>query len=138
MTTESGTLFRDAAWAILYIHALVVGFNVFWLVAIPIGAWQGWAFVRNFWWRIAHLASLAIVAGQIAAGQLCFLTVIQNSLLNRAGNPQPPSLFNRLMISMIYWPLPDWAFLPLYVLGFACTVLFWFFFPPRPRHSRSS
>ena len=123
-------LYRDAAWATLYIHALIVLFNVFWLIVIPVGAWLGWAFVRNFWWRAAHLASLAVVAAQVAAGRLCFLTIIQNSLLNRAGNPEPPSWFNRLIMSLIYWPLPDWVFLPLYVLGFVSTLLFWIVFPP--------
>ncbi len=138
MLPDQQTLFRDAAWATLYVHALIVLFNVFWLIAIPLGAWQGWAFVRNYWWRIAHLVSLAIVAAQVIAGRLCFLTIVQNALFSRAGSSLPPSLFNRIILSLIYWPLPDWVFLPLYVLAFAFTATLWFAVAPvRPHPQRS-
>ncbi len=135
MLSDQEFVFRTAAWATLYVHASIVLFNVFWLVAIPLGVWQGWTFIRNFWWRIAHLVSLAIVAAQVIAGRLCFLTIIQDSLFSRAGNPQKPSLFNRLIMSLIYWPLPDWVFLPLYVLAFVVAAIFWFAVPPARPHA---
>ncbi len=81
MLSDQEFVFRTAAWATLYVHASIVLFNVFWLVAIPLGVWQGWTFIRNFWWRIAHLVSLAIVAAQVIAGRLCFLTTIQELAL---------------------------------------------------------
>ena len=38
----------DIAEAILWFHVVVIAFNVFGLVAIPLGAWSGWKFVRVF------------------------------------------------------------------------------------------
>ena len=37
--------------AVLLLHLGIVLFNVFGLIAIPLGAWRGWDFVRVFWWR---------------------------------------------------------------------------------------
>lgn len=68
--------FRTAALAVLYFHFAVVVFNLFWLVIVPIGAWQEWPFVRNYWWRAVHLLALVLVAIQAALGRLCFLTTI--------------------------------------------------------------
>ena len=129
---ESPAALRTTALAILYFHFAVVLFNVFWLVAIPIGAWLGWRFVRNYWWRIAHLAALILVAAQAVAGRLCFLTIIQNYLQGRAGGEMgAPSLLTRIVTHAIYWPLPDWAFAPLYVLALVFAASLWIFVPPR-------
>jgi len=127
-----------AALAVLYFHFAVVLFNVFWLVAVPFGAWFGWQFVRSFGWRISHLAALVIVAGQAAAGRLCFLTIFQNELQAASGGAAPPSLLTRIVINVIYWPLPDWVFAPLYVLALAFAAFLWFAVPPRrPRRIRT-
>lgn len=122
-----------AALAVLYFHFTVVVFNVFWLVAVPLGAWLGWEFVRSFGWRIVHLATMVIVAGQAAAGRLCFLTIFQNDLQSASGGATPPSLLTRLVFNAIYWPLPDWVFAPLYVLALAFTAFLWFAVPPHRR-----
>ena len=58
----------DIAEAILWFHVVVIAFNVFGLVAIPLGAWSSWKFVRVFWWRALHLALLGIVALQAVLG----------------------------------------------------------------------
>ena len=120
--------------AVLYFHVAVVVFNVFWLVAVPVGAWFGWSFIRSFRWRIIHLAVLVIVAVQAAAGRLCFLTIFQNEFQAASGTNARPSLLTRIAMNAIYWPLPGWVFAPLYVLGFAFAVFLWFAVPPRRRY----
>jgi len=75
----------DVAEAILWFHVVVIAFNVCGLVAIPLGAWSGWRFVRVFWWRALHLALLGIVALQAVLGQACFLTIWESDFLRRAG-----------------------------------------------------
>jgi hypothetical protein len=75
----------DIAEAILWFHVVVIAFNVFGLVAIPLGAWSGWKFVRVFWWRALHLGLLGIVALQAVLGQACFLTIWESDFLRRAG-----------------------------------------------------
>ncbi|HEV2583307.1 MAG TPA: DUF2784 family protein, partial [Ktedonobacteraceae bacterium] len=52
------------ATAILAVHLGVVLFNVGGLVLVPLGAWLGWRWVRNFWLRVLHVLSLAVVAAQ--------------------------------------------------------------------------
>jgi hypothetical protein len=123
-----------AALAVLYFHFAVVLFNVFWLVAVPLGAWFGWSFVRSFRWRILHLAALVVVAAQAAAGRLCFLTILQNNLQTASGGATPPSFATRIVMDAIYWPLPDWVFAPLYVLALAFAAFLWFVVPPRRPH----
>jgi hypothetical protein len=61
--------------AVLRLHVIVVLFNVFGLVVVPIGAWRGREFVRVFWFRALHLAMLAVVAIQAVCGRACFLTL---------------------------------------------------------------
>ena len=129
--------YETAALAVLYFHFAVVVFNVFWLAAVPLGAWLGWPFVRNYWWRAAHIAALILVAAQAVAGRLCFLTILQDYLQGRAGDVSPPSLITRIVMRAIYWPLPDWVFAPLYVLALVLAALLWICVPPRRAHQQA-
>jgi hypothetical protein len=49
------------AEAVLALHVGVILFNLFGLVAIPLGGWRGWRFVRGVWWRALHLAAMSAV-----------------------------------------------------------------------------
>ena len=127
----SATLLRAAASAVLYVHFAVVLFNLFFMVAVPLGAWLGWAIVRNFWWRAAHLLSLFIVAIQAAAGRFCFLTIWQNALGGAGGGVQEePSIVDRIITRAVFWPLPMWAFVILYAAALFYTIALWWIVPP--------
>jgi hypothetical protein len=117
--------------AVLAIHLVVIAFNVFGLVAIPLGAWRGWAWVRIRWWRVLHLASLAVVALQAAFGRACFLTLWQSGLTGGAEQP----LIMRWVNSVIYWPLPMWVFTAAYVAIFAYVLGLWIWVRPRVRRA---
>lgn len=116
------------AQAILAIHLGVIAFNVLGLIAIPLGAGFGWRWVRVRWWRLAHLASWAIVAVQAALGRACFLTIWQDQLTDAAA--QPP-LIERWVERAVYWPLPIWAFAAIYLAMFAAVVVMWWRVPAR-------
>jgi len=119
------------AVAVLALHVCVILFNIFGLVAIPLGAWRGWQFVRIAWWRWLHLASLAAVAVQALAGRACFLTLLQDSLMGRGG--REPPLIMRWIDRMVFWPLPLWFFAALYVLVWCFALaLLWAVPPARP------
>jgi hypothetical protein len=107
------------AAAVLALHVLVIGFNLFGVVAAPLGARLGWGFVHVAWWRLLHLASMAVVAVQALAGRACFLTIWQDAL--EGGGTEAPLLM-RLVNRLVYWPLPIWAFTVLYVAVFAYTL----------------
>ena len=119
------------AQAVLAAHLVVIAFNVFGLVAIPLGGWLGWAWVQVRWWRWLHLASMAVVAVQAAAGQACFLTIWQARLSGSAGAPAP--LIMGMVNRLIFWPLPLWAFAVAYGVLLAYVLALLKLVPPRPR-----
>lgn len=101
---------------VLAVHLAVIAFNLFGLVAIPLGAWRGWHFVRYPAWRILHIASLGITALQAALGQACFLTLWQAVLSKDRASPEP--LIMHWVNRLIFWPLPEWAFVVIYLATF--------------------
>lgn len=119
------------AEAILIAHLAIVGFNIFGLVAVPIGKWLGWAFVRGFRWRLVHLLSLAAVAFQAALGRACFLTLWESDLTAEASGNAPMPLVASWLNSVLYWPLPLWVFAMTYALVFLYALMLWWWVPPR-------
>ena len=117
-----------AAISVLALHLAIIAFNVAGCVLIPIGAWRRWPWVREFWWRLAHLLSLALVALQALMGRACFLTIWQGDA-SGASHVQPmiAGWINRL----IYWPLPLWVFAVAYAAVFAYVIALWIFVRPR-------
>jgi len=119
---------------ILAAHAVIILFNVFGLVAIPMGGIYHLRFVREPVWRIAHILSLGAVAVQAAMGRACFLTIWQDALTDGSQENQP--LIARSVDALIYWPIPIWVFAVGYVLIFAYALsLLWLVPLRRLRHS---
>ncbi|MGH8214574.1 MAG: DUF2784 domain-containing protein [Rhodanobacteraceae bacterium] len=116
-----------AALSILILHFAIIAFNVAGCVLIPVGAWRRWCWVRNFWFRVAHVASLAVVAVQAVLGRVCFLTVWQADA-SGASHVQP--LIAGWIDRMIYWPLPLWVFEVGYVVVFAYVIALWVWVRP--------
>lgn len=114
---------------VLAAHLLVIAFNVAGLVLIPLGARLGWTWVRLRWLRALHLASLAVVAAQVALGRACFLTLWQDRL---TGNSHADPMIVRWVNSVIYWPLPLWVFTAAYLAVLAYVVALWWWVRPRP------
>lgn len=119
-----------AALAILLVHFAIIAFNVAGCVLVPIGAWRGWRWVREFWWRLAHLLSFAVVALQAVLGRACFLTIWQGDL---AGRVHAPPLIATWINHIIYWPLPLWVFAVAYVVIFVYVIALWLWVRPRRR-----
>ncbi len=74
-----------AADAVVFVHAAYVGFVVLGLVAILIGRMFGWKWIRNFWFRAAHLVMIGVVVVESLFGITCPLTTWENSLRRAAG-----------------------------------------------------
>ncbi|HEV2363272.1 MAG TPA: DUF2784 domain-containing protein [Caulobacteraceae bacterium] len=125
-----GLIHPLAAEAVLTIHVAIIAFNVFGLFAIPLGASCGWSFVHAPLWRLAHLASMAIVALQALAGRACFLTLWQQAL---TGTRQEGPLIMRWVNALVFWPLPAWAFTAAYLAIFLYVLALFFLVPPRWR-----
>jgi Protein of Unknown function (DUF2784) len=119
------------AETILAAHVAIIAFNVFGLVAVPLGAMFGWRFIRIRWWRLLHIAALAAVAAQALLGRACFLTLWQAELSAAARPPLP--LIVGWVNRLIYWPLPLWVFAALYAAVFVFALALLWLVPPRHR-----
>ena len=73
------SVFGLLADGVLVAHALFIAFVVFGQVLILLGLLLGWRWVRNFRFRIAHLAAIGIVVVQAWIGVLCPLTILENA-----------------------------------------------------------
>lgn len=122
-----------AATLILLIHLGIVAFNVFGLVIIPVGGWLRWDFVRGFWWRFAHVLSLAVVALQAVLGRSCFLTIWESALRAGSDAAEPTPMIATWINGVLYWPLPLWVFAAGYVGVLLYVLMLWRWVPPRIR-----
>ncbi|HEV2303495.1 MAG TPA: DUF2784 domain-containing protein [Stellaceae bacterium] len=113
---------------VLAFHVAVILFNLFGMVAVPLGHWRGWRFVRIRWWRALHVAALAMVALQALVGRACFLTLWQDALLGTGARGTP--LVMGWVDRLLFWPLPMWFFAAIYVLVFLYVLLLWRLVPP--------
>ena len=112
---------------VLVVHFAFVLFVVGGLAAVWIGAATGWRWVRNVWFRIAHLAAIAYVAGESILGIGCPLTVWEAAL--RGGQAQK-SFVAQWVHRLMFYDLPEPVFTALYV-GFALLVAAsWIFVRP--------
>lgn len=117
-----------AAIIVLVLHLAIIAFNVAGCVLIPLGAWRGWRWVREFWWRLAHLLGFAVVAGQALLGRACFLTLWQGEL---SGSAQVQPMIEKWVDGLIYWSLPMWVFAAAYVAVFVYVIALWIWVRPR-------
>jgi hypothetical protein len=112
---------------VLVVHFAFVLFVVGGLAAVWIGAAAGWRWVRNFWFRVAHLAAIAYVAGESLLGVWCPLTVWEAAL---RGERAEKSFIARWVHRILFYDFPEWAFTVLYV-GFTLLVAAsWYFVRP--------
>jgi multisubunit Na+/H+ antiporter MnhB subunit len=77
-------VFRALADLILVTHAAFIAFIILGLALILLGGALGWRWVRNRWFRIAHLSAIGLVVLQAWLGVSCPLTVWENQLRFRA------------------------------------------------------
>jgi hypothetical protein len=127
---------RLLADLIVVIHASYVSFVVFGLVAVLIGAVLRWDWVRNFWFRTAHLAAIGIVVAESMAGIPCPLTVWEHQLRQAAGQASYTGDFVGYWAhQLIFYRAEPWVFTVIYVLfGLAVLAAFVLAPPHRPGH----
>lgn len=120
---------------IVVFHATYVGFIVFGLVAILLGAVFQWSWVRNIWFRAIHLIAIGIVVGESLVGVPCPLTVWEAQLRRMAGQTVYAGDFlGHWTHRLIFFRADPWVFTFIYTL-FGMAVLATFFLAP-PRRSR--
>ena len=119
---------------VLVLHLALVCFNVGGFVVTWAGYFLKWPFVRNFWFRAAHLVSMGIVALQAVGGLFCPLTVWEDRLRELAGQSgrYRGSFIAYWLHRILFFDLPPRAFTVTYVAFFLLIVLTFVIVPPRP------
>ena len=129
---EAGAWYRLAADALLALHAGFVVFVVGGLCLILVGGMRGWSWVRNPWFRLAHLAAIAVVVLQAWLGLVCPLTQWEMALRSRAGDAvYAGSFVAHWMQALLYYEAPLWVFAVCYTLFGLLVVLAWHWVRPR-------
>ena len=108
---------------VVAIHVAYVSFVLFGLPVIWIGLWRKWGWVRNRWFRLAHLLAIAIVAMEALLQIECPLTVWERDLRTLAGQTVDEATFvGRLLHDLLFYDAPPAVFTVCYVV-FAVVVL---------------
>jgi hypothetical protein len=121
---------------ILVIHFGFVAFVLLGFVIIWVGYFRGWSFVRNFWFRCAHLLAIGIVAAEALGGVICPLTKWEAQFRERAGaNAEYAGSFMQHWIHKImFFDIPESAFTIIYLIFFSLVAIsLWLVRPRLPR-----
>ncbi|MBN2218556.1 MAG: DUF2784 domain-containing protein [Pirellulales bacterium] len=121
--------------AIVVLHAGYVAFVLFGVPAILLGAWRGWGFARNFWFRMIHLFMIGVVALEAIVGVMCPLTDWEIQLRRAAGQSfEQGSFVGRLAHRLIFVDAsPEVLTLGYILFAVVVMVMFVAIRPRRPR-----
>ena len=121
-----------AADLILVVHALFVCFIVFGLLAVLLGGALGWHWVRNPWFRLAHLGGIAFVVVQSWLGQICPLTIWESNLRQQAGaEGYSGSFIQHWLHAILFYSAPQWVFVVVYTVFGVLVLASWYWVRPR-------
>jgi hypothetical protein len=136
--TAAQKLYLVLADAILVIHFAFVAFVVIGLLLVWIGKLCGWRFVRNIWFRVAHLCSIGVVAAESLAGFICPLTTWENRLRYMAGGEEQyqGSFIQHWLHQVMFFELNEKVFTVIFIIFFAAVALSFWLVPPRRRTQR--
>jgi hypothetical protein len=93
-------------------------------------AWV-WGWVRDRFFRLAHLFAIGLVSTLSLLGIACPLTALEDWLRN--GSVRAQSFIERWVNRLLYYDLPAWVFTLSYVVFALMVLLTWRRIPPRQR-----
>jgi hypothetical protein len=119
---------RLIADVLLILHFVIAAFIAGGLPAVWIGSVLGWSWVRNPWFRYAHLGAIVFVAAEGLLGIACPLTVWEDML---RGGVRAESFVGRWVRQLHFYRAPEWVFTTIYAAWAAATLLTLKLVPPR-------
>jgi hypothetical protein len=132
--------YRWLADLVLLVHFSFVVFVVVGLVLIWAGYFRGWAFVRNPWFRLAHLAAMGLVVAEALGGLTCPLTTWEADLRWRSGEGQryEGSFIQHWVHRLMFFEASESTFTVIYAVFFLLIALSFWLVRPRwpPRRDR--
>jgi hypothetical protein len=128
---------RILADLVVTVHAAYVGFVVFGLVAILAGYAMQWQWVRDPYFRLAHLAAILFVCAEAFGGWVCPLTTLEDAMRQRAGQAAYAGDFIGYWLDwLIFYNAPQWVFTTLYTAFGALVLATLWLVPPRLKRRR--
>jgi len=125
-------LYRLAADLIVLLHLAYVTFVGGGLLLILVGARRHWQWVRNFWFRIAHLLAIGIVVTESIVGVVCPLTNWEARLRVLGGDKaESGSFVARLVHALMFFDCPEGLFTVAYCLFGLAVLAALIWAPPR-------
>ena len=129
--TEIITLLADI---VLLAHFGLVVFVVGGLAVILVGNLLGWRWVNNPWFRLAHIAAIAVVVAESWLGITCPLTTLESWLRAQAGSSgYDASFIEHWVQRILFHEAPPWVFASAYTAFGLLVAAAWWYFPPRRR-----
>jgi len=128
--------YRLLADVILVVHFAFVVFVVVGLLGVWAGRFLHWSWVRNFWFRLAHLLAIGIVAGEAIGGVVCPLTTWEARLRELAGEAggYQGSFVQHWVHRLMFFEASQSTFTVIYVAFFALVLAsFWWVKPRWPK-----
>jgi hypothetical protein len=126
-------ILRLIADLVLMTHVAFVAFVIVGLLLILWGGFRRWAWIRNPWFRLAHLVGIGVVVVQAWFGVICPLTTLEMSLREQAGDATYEGTFiAHWLHQLLFYQAPAWVFVVCYTVFGLLVIGSWFGFRPRP------
>jgi hypothetical protein len=110
--------------ALVVLHLAVVLYVLIGQAAILVGWVLRWSWIRNFWFRIIHLAIMLTVAVEGALGITCPLTTWEYELRLAAGQaPSAVSFVGRMARDILFVEAPQELLNKIYIAFFGLVFL---------------
>lgn len=119
-------LWRVTADLVVAIHVTYIAIVLLGFAAILVGAAAQWQWVRNSYFRVAHLAMVLLVCVEAAIGSTCPLTSLESALLRGSKAGYPRDFIGYWLDRLIFYDAPAWVFLVVYfTFGMLVLLTFW-------------
>jgi hypothetical protein len=127
------TAYEVLADIVLLVHAMFVVFVVGGLALVLLGGKLDWRWVRNRWFRLAHLFAIVFVASEAWLAVDCPLTVAEMALRHRAGDAAyAGSFIGHWLQSIFYYDAPPVVFVVAYTIFALLVCASWLAVRPAP------
>lgn len=112
---------------ILIVHVAFVAFVVGGFVFVLAGASRRWKAVRNYRFRVLHLAAIGVVMVETLIGMACPLTAWEDRL---RGQMYESGFVIRSLHKILFYDFPGWVFTLVYTLFALAVALAFILIPP--------
>jgi hypothetical protein len=109
-------IYDTLADLVVTIHAAYIGFVVLGFTAIVLSSAMGWRWVRNLYFRVAHLVAILLVCVEALIGVSCPLTTLENRLrVLGSGRSYAGAFVGHLLDRLVFYSFPQWLFTMVYL-----------------------